>query len=269
MRVFSFDFVNLQKKVLVWALIASVLVFVFMALFPSMEASGIQELVMEKFDAFPTELMEAFGLDQAVNFNDIMHYSGYTLQYVFMALAVFGLLLGLDALLAEEEKGSIEFLYAQPLSRSQIFWSKFFSHIMVLIELVFIIGVFSFLAAYFFKPKDLGGRALLRDMIQLFEAGLFISILYFFLGLVLGGFLHRAGSGLAIGIFFLTYILGVLARIKEELELLRYLSFFDYAPPMDVVRIGFESKFIYSGLIICIIFLLVSLKRFTSKDFRL
>ncbi|NLY73344.1 MAG: ABC transporter permease subunit [Tissierellia bacterium] len=269
MKVFKFEFLRLQKKVLVWGLLSGIFVFIFMALFPSMEASGIQELVMEKFDAFPMEFMEAFGLDTAVNFNDLSHYTAYTIQYIIMAIAVFAIFLGFDSLVLEESQGTIEFLYAQPLSRKEIFWGKSLSHFLALVEVVFIVGVLTLFSAYIFKPVDLGSRQLLVDMLELFAGSLFVTSLYFSLGLVLGSLLHSASGGLAIGLFFLTYLLGVVARIKKELDFMRYLSFFDYALPMDVVRGGLERNYLVVGGLLILAFTLISYHRFGRKNFRI
>lgn len=269
MKVFKFELFRLQKKVFLWGLLSGFFVFVFMVIFPSMESSGIQELVIEKFDAFPMEFMEAFGLDTAVNFNDIMHYTAYTIQYIIMAVAIFAIFMGFDSLVLEESQGTIEFLYAQPLSRKQIFWGKSLSHFLALVEVVFIVGVVTLVSAYVFRPSGLAGRDLLEDMMELFAGSLFVSSLYFFLGLVLGSLLHSASGGLAMGLFFFTYLLGVLARIKEELGLLQYLSFFDYALPMDVVREGLEKNYLLVGSLVMVVFLTISYHRFIRKNFRI
>ncbi len=265
----SFELKRQQKKALAWALISGVFILVFMALFPSMEKSGIQELVMEKFDAFPREFMEAFGLDMAVNFNDIMHYLAYTIQYIVMALSIYALFLGLDSLLLEESQGTIEFIYGQPLSRRDIYLGKLISHLLVLFESLVLVGLASFFSASLFKPPSLEIQVLAGDILEMFMGTLLVLSLYYFLGLFLGSLLHSGGLGFVMGVFFFTYLLGVLSRIKENLAFLQYLSPFDYALPMDLVREGLASNFLFAGLAACLGFLILSYQIFLRKDFRL
>lgn len=269
MILFSFEIKRNQKKVLAWALISGLFTLIFMALFPSMESSGIQELVMEKFDAFPMELMQAFGLDMAVNFNELMHYTAYTIQYIIMALSIYSLFLGLDSLLLEESQGTIEFLYGQPLSRREIFTGKVTSHLFLVFETLILVGLASFFSAAIFKPSALGLGQLAGDMAEVFAGALLVSTIYYSLGLLMGSLLHSGGLALAMGSFFFTYLLGVMARIREDLAFLRYLSPFDYGLPLDVVRGGLETKYLVVGLGVILVFMVASYRIFKRKDFRL
>lgn len=269
MKMFRFEVRRLQKTALIGSGISIVFVFIFMALFPSMENSGIQELVITKFDAFPEGFMKAFGLDRAVNFNDVMHYMAYTLQYIVMALAIFGMTLGLDSLLLEEMEGTIEFLYAQPLSRKEIFWGKVTSHSWILVQSLLLIGFFSFLSAWFFKPESLSSRELGQDVTELFLGSLLVCSMYFSIGVFLGSFLHRRSAGLAMGVFFLTYLIGFLARLKEGFGFLRYFSPFDYALSMDIVRKGWDPRLVIVGTMAIVFFTLLAYVLYQKKDFNI
>ncbi|NLY35989.1 MAG: ABC transporter permease subunit [Tissierellia bacterium] len=269
MNIFKFEIKRNQKTALLWTLISGFFVFLFMALFPSMKNSGIQEFVVTKFDAFPKEFMTAFGVDSAVNFDDIMHYTAYTLQYIIMAMAVYGILLGFDSLLIEETQGTIEFLYAQPTSRKKIFWSKVLSHGWLLFQSLFLLGMITFLSAVVFKPDNLAFRTLGLDMAELFLGSLFVCFLYFFLGVFIGSIMHTKSSGLALGIFFLSYIVGILSRIKEDLSFMRYFAPFDYALPMDIVRQGWDLKYIFVGAVAMIVLLFSSFFLYQKKNFRI
>lgn len=269
MNIFKFEVKHRQKTALLWTLINGFFVFLFMALFPSMKESGMQELVMNRFDAFPVEFMRVFGIDRGINFNDIMHYVAYSLQYIIMALAIFGVFLGIDSLLLDESQGSIEFLYAQPTSRRKIFWSKILSHGWLLFQSIFLLGIITFLSTLVFRPGGLGMRSLGLDVAEVFLGSLFVCFLYFFLGVFLGSIMHTRSSGLALGIFFLTYMIGVVSRIKEELGFLRYFSPFDYALPMDIVRRGWEVTYVFVGSTAMILLLVSSFYLYKKKNFRI
>ena len=60
MNIFRFEFKRLIKSCLIWSLICGGLTVLFMALYPSMKGIGMQEIVGNKMDELPKELLKAF-----------------------------------------------------------------------------------------------------------------------------------------------------------------------------------------------------------------
>ncbi|MDR7871299.1 MAG: ABC transporter permease subunit [Tissierellaceae bacterium] len=271
MNIVNFEVKRHFKSSVTWALICSAVIILFMALFPSMENSGIQQLVAEKMGAFPEGFMEAFGLDDMVDFTDIMQYLAYTIQYISMAIAIYGLILGSNSLLSEEAEGTIEFLYAQPVERNKIVGSKILSSALLLFQSIFIIGLFTMVISAIFKPDDYNVFRLFMDIKEVFIGIAFSSYIYFSIGLLLSTILKPSQNttAVSIGIFFITYVLGVLSRLKDNLEWLKFLSPFDYALPMDIVRYGWENKYIVAGTIIMLFTILFTFIIYNRKDMKI
>ena len=120
MNIFKFEFKRQFKSLIIWSIVCSALVIMFMALFPSMKDMGMQELVGDKLGAMPSTLLEAFNIDEMMDFSNIKDYMGYCLQYIVMAAGIYGLILGASALSKEEKDGTIEFLYSKPITRNKI-----------------------------------------------------------------------------------------------------------------------------------------------------
>ena len=97
-----------------------------------------------------------------------------------------------------------------------------------------------------------------------------VAYTYFSIGFFLSSILKpKVGTtSISIGIFFFSYIVGVVSRLKEELELLRFLSPFDYVLPMDLVRYGWERKFLVAAIIIMVLTIAASFFIYDKRIWR-
>ena len=119
------------KGIILWALILLLIVFGFMAFFPSMANDSMKELVDGKLNGLPDSILSIVGFETFPDFTDINVFYGYIMQYVMMALAVFSMSLGLNTYIKEEKEGTIEFLFAQPQSNSLSILLPFIFHIFI------------------------------------------------------------------------------------------------------------------------------------------
>ena len=97
MNMFKFEFKRLLKSSMIWALVCSALVVMFMSFFPSMKEMGIQELVGAKLESLPDTFLEAFNISGTTDFSNISDFSAYVLQYIIMAGGVYAAILGVSA----------------------------------------------------------------------------------------------------------------------------------------------------------------------------
>lgn len=271
MNIIKFEVKRHFKSSMIWSLVCGSIIILFMSFFPSMENSGLQELFSTKMDAFPEGLMEAFGLDSMVDFTNIMQYLAYTIQYISMAIAIYGLILGVNSLLSEEAEGTIEFLYAQPVCRNKIVITKTLSNAYLLFQCIFIVGFLTMAISAIFKPEDYGLMILFRDIKEVFIGITFVSYIYFAIGLLLSTILKPSQNttSTSIGIFFITYVLGVISRLQDNLVGLKFLSPFDYALPMDLVRYGWERKYILVGIIIIVLSISTVFFIYNKRDMKI
>ncbi len=259
MNIVKFELKRQFKSFLILGLVSFSLIFLFMAMFPSMESSGIQDIVGSKLGSFPDGLLEAFGLDDMVDFTDIMQYLAYTIQYFSMGMGIYGLILGIGSLLGEESRGTIEFLYGQPISRKEIVSGKLISSLMLIFISIAIVFAVTLISAFIYKPESYTYGKLSYHVIEVFLGMTFMTLVYFSIGLLLSVNLNPSTSfaSVGIGIFFVTYILGVISKLKPSLEWMKFLSPFDYTLPMDIVRNGFQLKYMLAGgliILVCIVF---------------
>ena len=141
MNIFNFEFKRLLKGNIIWALVCSVLIVMFMLFFPSMKEMGMQELVGSKLESLPEAFLEAFNISGATDFSNISDFSAYVLQYIVMAGGIYAAILGVSSLAKEESEGTVEFLYSKPVTRSRIVTAKILANAFILFIFIIILSL--------------------------------------------------------------------------------------------------------------------------------
>lgn len=221
-----------KKSILLWSLIIAGVILLYMSFFPSMKDAGFNELLSEKINLFPEALVKSFHLDSFVDFSKYPMYFAYVFQFVLMAISIYALILGVNSLLREENEKTIEFLYANPVSRFEIVTSKLWAGITGL--------VFVYLSAYLFSigiGLILGVKSFVPDVSRIFVYTFLPTLVYFALGMLLSSIMKsNHGTTISLGVFFFTYILSVMSSIVEKLKFLEYASPNQYLVPVEIIK---------------------------------
>lgn len=268
MNVFKFEFKRLLKSAIIWSIVCVGLIGMFMAVFPSMKDSGMQEIVATKLDALPPALLEAFNLEEAVDFSNISDYLAYTIQYISMAAGIYGIILGISSLVKEESEGTIEFLYSKPITRSKIVTSKLLSSAIIFYIFIFIVGTATIGVSMAVKPEEVKAMTLITDIKTMFMGMAFLGYIFMALGFLLSVIIKSSKqvTSIALGVFFSTYIFGILGKLKDSLKGFLYLSPFDYMVPSKLIKDGFEAKYLFLGLGIIVISIGATYIIYRKKD---
>lgn len=271
MNIFKFEFNSLLKGAIIWSLICSILVIMFMLFFPSMKDMGFQELVGEKMKMLPQEFLEAFNISTSTDFSNIYDFSAYVLQYIVMAGGVYAAILGISALSKEESEGTIEFLYSKPVSRKNIVTSKILSNLVIFFMFVVIVGVITMIISVIVKPEDIKTITLIMKINKLYIGMILIGYIFMAISFFMSTFIKssKKAISIALGVFFASYVIGVFSKLQDRLKNLIYLSPFDYASPAEVIKNGFETKFIVIGLIIILVSIIATYNMYNKKDFNI
>lgn len=243
--------VNL-RGFLIWGVSLGLLVFVIMAVFPSIAGEGKD--LDQVLDLYPEEIIKIFGLDQMSLGDPLGFYGSEAYFMVALVGGIYAAILGAGMLAKEEEDKTIEFLLARPVTRARILWEKAFAWLICLILLNVIIGVFAWLA---FLIINVGEYSLLT-LLALIQAPLFIHITFASLGFTLAMFIPRRRGALSvsIGLVLGSYFLNAISLLNPGLEFLGWLTPFrhmDAAPIVEqgAVSIGHTAILLaFSGLLI-------------------
>lgn len=270
MNVFKYEVKRLFKSALVWSIICGAILAMFMLFFPSMKNSGMQDIVFSKMDAMPEGFLEAFNISDAVNFTKLPDYTAYVIQYIAMATAVYGAILGVSALVKEESEGTIEFLYSKPITRSKIVTAKLFASVLIFYMFIVILGIVNMGISFAVKPEDVKVMDMIMDVKTLYAGMAFIGYIFMSIGFLISVFIKSSKQAvpIALGVFFTSYLLGIFGKLKESINFFLYFSPFDYAVPAKIIKDGFEIKYIIIGLMIIIISIAGTYVVYNKKDFR-
>lgn len=273
MNILRLELHNQRKGLLIWSSIMFVSVFLFMAFFPSMGAGNMGELLTTETAAFSSEMLAAFGLDNMPDFSKIQEFFAYEMQYIALAGAIYAALRGATALIGEETSGTIEYLYAQPVRRSEIFFQKFLASGITFLSYSAAITAASLISLLCFKTKDTdlsSAAGMIKIMIGMFFSGMIFLCIGFFLSTILKS--SRQVASTANGLVFGTYILGIFANAFEKnidgIKNLTYLSPLDYAMPADILRYGFQTKFVLLGFAVMVISIACAYFIYLKKDLK-
>lgn len=271
MNVFKFEIKRLLKSGIVWGVVNGLLVLMFMLFFPSMEKSGLQKVFEAELKSFPEGLMEAFGIDMGIDFTNISEYLAYVIQYIAMASGVYAIILGVNSLIKEETEGSIEFLYAQPIRRRTIVTNKLASNATIYALYLAILWAITALSCAVVKPDDTALAEVLKDVSYIILGMGFTGYVFMAVGFALSTVVRSSKGAvpMAMSVFFVTFIMGVLGKLKENLGFFKYLSPFEYASPSEVIRNGVELVNLSLGGIIILLGITVTYYLYERKDMRI
>ncbi|EKY28901.1 ABC transporter permease subunit [Clostridium celatum] len=269
MNMFKFEFKRLLKGSIIWSLVCSALIVMFMLFFPSMKEMGMQELVGSKLEVLPEAFLEAFNISGATDFSNISDFSAYVLQYIIMAGGIYAAILGVSALVKEESEGTIEFLYSKPVTRNKIITAKVLANAVIFYIFLIILGAITMAVSAVVKPEDIEMIDMFMDIKTLYIGMALIGYIFMAIGFLISVFIKSSKKAIpiALGVFFASYILGIFSKLQDRLSGFIYFSPFDYAPPSEIIKNGFETKFIVIGLCIIFISITITYIMYNKKDF--
>lgn len=257
-----------KKSTLLWSVILFLSIFLFMAVFPSMANESMQTLVDSKLEGLPPALLSIVGFETIPDFGDITVFYAYIMQYINIALAIFSLSLGLASFLQEEIDGTIEYLFAQPLSRRDLIIEKLKANIIIITITVSFIVFASLLSFCLFIPKGISIVDLLKDSLPVFISYYFLSLVFLLLGSGLS-LLLKSGSKanvVAMAIVFASYFIGIMSSLVKALNSLEIISLLHVLLPSNLYTGDYDLLGIGLWLVIAIIVFVIGLKSFDKRD---
>ena len=238
MNVFLLELRNIRKSAAVSSLAVS-LIFIFMlAFYPSMKTESMQALTGAKLEGMDPALLAALGLSEMVDFTVISNYFGYILQFAALAVMVIATHQAVSLLIKEESDGTIEYLCAKPVSRTEIFTQKLLAHVTVL-ALTMLLYIAVTAGGYMiFGGYDLG--AALKETAILFSGILFAALIFSSIGILFSAVVKSSSRavGVAMALVFGSFILGILSTLVKELGFLVWFSPLDWVKAAKLLKEG-------------------------------
>ncbi|GKX31212.1 ABC transporter permease [Vallitalea longa] len=261
MNIYRFEFKKYIKSNFIWTISIIIVLFFFMALFPtySQEAEQMEKLISQ----FPETFAKAFGLSD-MNMSTIMGYYGFAFSYILLIGAIFAMRLGLDIISKESRDKTSDFLLVKPLKRVDILSPKILAaltHILIMNILFF---AFALIAVEAFKKAEYN----FTDFTLLTLSFLFVQLFLFALGILIGTIVNKLKSVLPVtlGVVFGFYVLYLFNQTIDD-EIYSYLSPFGFFERGYITEhSAYSIPHLITSIVITIIFIIASYVIYKKKD---
>ncbi len=246
--LFKIEFRRRFIGLLIWSLALGASMYLVVILFPmvqDMYAAMPPEFaaIMEQFGGLPTNGLEYFSTEGGMMFQ------------LFGALYV--ALEGFNIITRDERERTVEAIFALPLSRTQLFVTKYAS--VVTNILLFSLINYGFSLIGFIQ---IGEDINMGDFTLFFALTTLMFLVIATLSLSLASYLKvGVKSGIAIAIPFPLYILYIISTMtsNEILKNLKYITPFTFADPVGIFKADYELPWLN-----LIIFVLLAVSGFIS-----
>ena len=108
-----------------------------------------------------------------------------------------------------------------------------------------------------------------KDLKVLYIGILFLGSIFISMGFLISVFIKSAKKAvpIALAIFFITYVFGIIGNLKKELCGFLYLAPFNYAFSSEILKSGFQLRYVLTGFIIIFVSILSTYFIYNKKDF--
>ncbi len=240
---------NRKISLIAYSLGAVALLWMILAMYPLFAEKQAE---LEKFiQAYPEEVFTAMGLDVAEFTLDTVE-SWVAVEHLSLMWPIVAIIMAIafgGAMIAGEiEKGTIETILAQPISRLKIYFSKYFAGVISLIIFV-IISIYAIIPLAYLHDIDYK----IKNWTTSAVLGFLLVLAIFSLSMLATAiFSEKSKANFTIGgILMLMYVVDIVANFKESLKDLKYLSFFhyfDYSAAMNRNTLDETAIYVFLGV---------------------
>lgn len=122
MNIFIFELKKIGRSTLLWVGGNGIMLWLFMALFPSFASDTA--MLDKMLKNYPEEMLKAFGMNSGLPLSSVGGYFVFAYAFIQLLLAMQAANLGFGILSVEERDLTADFLLTRPISRTKIYVSK-------------------------------------------------------------------------------------------------------------------------------------------------
>jgi len=180
---------------------------------------GFEEMIA----SYPPELMAFFGDADFLAITTPKGYVGlYYFNYMTVIIGIFAVAACASLLVGHEEKGILDLVLAQPISRTALFWGRLLGYAAATM-VILLVGYLSWFIPSGSSGLDLSWIELLRPFLPLFAQLLLFGTVALLLSMVLPS--GRIAGMITGGLLVANYLLLGLSNLNESLK-----SFVEFTP---------------------------------------
>ncbi|MDO8736983.1 MAG: ABC transporter permease subunit [Thermoleophilia bacterium] len=229
MNIYLKELKDYRRSLFFWTLAIIAFMLSAMSKYQGYARSGTS--INEVIESMPAGLSAALGF-QGLDLQSSGGFFAMCTLYLSMMLGVHAVLLGAGIISKEETDKTIEFLYARPVSRGYILFSKLLAAFTQIIILNIVTAITSVVTVAAFNE----GPSISSDIIFLMPSILFLQIWFLMIGASFAAIMRRprhAGM-LSAGVLLATFVISSFVDITDRFGFLKYATPFKYFDPKTI-----------------------------------
>lgn len=191
--IFNMEFKSNFAKMISWAIVLIILLGLMLAFYPFLAESQMNSLFNSVMESFNEPTRNILGVYEGMDIVNIGDYLALVYHYLAVLIFVFAMQLGASSLAKEQSSGNIEYIYSNPISKSEIVTGKIAANLLTYILFLIIMGLATVGLVLGISSIGIGAS----DAAEITSFEIFEAVVKVFVGLL--------GSGLvfmSIGYFF-------------------------------------------------------------------
>ncbi|MDD8049307.1 MAG: ABC transporter permease subunit [Thomasclavelia sp.] len=267
LNIFKLELKANSRSFLLWSVACSILLVIYILLFPMMEQMDINSMMSQMTNTMPEALTKMFGMDGIKDYSSLSNYLTVVLSEFNIFILIYGAYLGGTTLVKEESEGTIEYLYSMPVTRTKIFFEKLLAIVFLYFGFMVINVIVGIVSSFFVTNVDFN---LVKDFLKLFSSAFIVGLVYLSLGYFSSTLLRstKQAIALSIGMVLVTFIIGSFSGISESLDWIKYLAPINYCNGSDILTSGFSLTYGLLSVGIIVVSIGLSYYIYRKKDFK-
>lgn len=263
MNVFLRELTAYRKSTIIWAVSMSVLIVVFMGLYPAFthDVAATRQLL----GSLPVAVRTAFNISLG-SFFTVYGFYGYILTFAILAGAIMAMNVGTGVISKEISGKTADFLLSKPITRSRVVTAKLAAAITVVLITDAVFAAVAYFAALAVakEPVDASKFFLLTSTMLL------VQLMFVALGMFFSVTMPKIKSVVSVSLptVFAFYIIGMIGDILEN-EQVRYVSPFRYYDTAYIIRhASLEGRYVAIEVGFVIVAIALSYVIYLKKNIR-
>lgn len=220
--IFNMEFKSNIGKMISWAIVLIILLGLMLAFYPFLADSQMSSLLNSVVENFSESTRKILGFYEGIDTTNISDFLSLIYHYLAFLILIFAMQLGANSLAKEQSSGNIEYIYSNPISKSEIVTSKISANILIYIIFLIIMALATCGLSILLTSINIGSvdlpavssyeilQAVVKIFVGLLGSGLvFMSIGYFFSSMSRSSTQQDAVSALFVFLIYLVTVIGM------------------------------------------------------------
>ena len=271
-NLYRFEVRQNYRSFIIWILVIIGVMVLFMSTYPSFQSADYMQLVNAKIDALPKGFGVAFGLGgiTGINFKDLYFFYSYMSQFYVIAIVIYAISLGSNIISKENSEKHIDYLATKPIRKGTIIIAKYTVLVTFILAITAGLLLAGCLTILFLNTNNSPFfYQIIRLSVKSFLVYLFFGTLAF--SISAASKKTSRSSLFVVGLFFISYLTGIISQIQPKFESLKYLSPFFMFETTKAGQGFSQQDYLYmlALTLASTVLIVIAYWRYTTKDLSL